>query len=67
MSAENIKNKVDHAAGQVKEKVGAVTGDESVENEGKNQQRKADVNDAVESVKDAAKGVADDVKDAFNH
>ena len=67
MSTEDIKNKVDHAAGQVKEKVGAVTGNESVENEGKSQQVKADVNDAVESVKDAAKGVADDVKDAIKH
>jgi len=66
MGTEDIKNKADHVAGQVKEKVGAVTGDQSVENEGKNQQRKADVNDAVESVKDAAKDVADDVKNAFN-
>ena len=63
MGTEDIKNKVDHVSGQVKERVGAVTGDESLENEGKSQQVKADVNDAVDSVKDAAKGVADDDED----
>ncbi len=67
MSTDKIKNKIDHAAGEVKEKVGEVTGNESVERDGRNQQRKADVNDAVDSVKDAAKGAAQDIKDAVGH
>lgn len=65
--SDEIKNKIDHAAGEVKEKVGEVTGNESVERDGRNQQRKADVNDAVDSVKDAAKGAAQDIKDAVGH
>lgn len=62
----DIKNKVDHAAGQVKEKVGEVTGNESLEREGVDQQMKSDVKDAAESVKDAAKSVVDDVKAAVD-
>lgn len=60
----DIKNKVDHATGEVKEKVGEATGNESLEREGVGQQLKSDMKDAGESVKDAGKKVVDEAKDA---
>ena len=41
------------AKGKVKETVGHVTGDKEVERQGKNDQRKADLKQAGEKVKDA--------------
>jgi uncharacterized protein YjbJ (UPF0337 family) len=50
---------VDEAKGRVKEAAGALTGDDSLKNEGK-------VDRAAGGVKDAVGGAADKVKDAIN-
>ncbi len=56
----------DKVAGTVKEKVGAVTGDDRLEGEGKGQKNAGKVQDAVEGVKDKAAGAADAVKDKLS-
>jgi uncharacterized protein YjbJ (UPF0337 family) len=57
----------DKVKGKVKEAAGAVTGDESLENEGKLDQAKGSVKNAGENMKDRAKetlgGAADKAKD----
>jgi uncharacterized protein YjbJ (UPF0337 family) len=50
---------VDEAKGRVKEAAGALSGDDSLKNEGK-------VDRAAGGVKDAVGGAADKVKDAIN-
>jgi uncharacterized protein YjbJ (UPF0337 family) len=49
------QNAAETAKGKVKETVGHVTGDEELERQGKNDQRKADLKQAGEKVKDAFK------------
>ncbi|MBF5001378.1 general stress protein CsbD [Nocardia sp. 852002-20019_SCH5090214] len=54
MSAiDKAKNKLEDAAGQAKEKLGAATGDPDKKNEGKADQTKSNLKDAGEKVKDA--------------
>ncbi|MGZ6071270.1 MAG: CsbD family protein [Myxococcaceae bacterium] len=59
---------IDKAKGKAKEVAGAVTGDESTENEGKLDQAKGSMKNAGENLKDRAKealgGAADKAKDA---
>lgn len=56
MSAiDKIKNRIQGTQGKAKEGVGRATGDKSTENEGKNDQSRADLKDAGENVKDAFK------------
>jgi uncharacterized protein YjbJ (UPF0337 family) len=56
MSAEDkSKNKTEKAVGKGKETLGTATGNESMKNEGKAEQGKADLKDAGEKVKDAFK------------
>ena len=56
MSAEDkSKNKSEKAVGKGKETLGTATGNESMKNEGKAEQGKADLKDAGEKVKDAFK------------
>jgi uncharacterized protein YjbJ (UPF0337 family) len=56
MSTEDkAKNKVQEMGGKAKEGVGKVTGDQSLENQGRNDQSKADLKNAGEKVKDAFK------------
>lgn len=56
MSAEDkMKNEAEDLGGKVKETTGKVTGDKSLENEGKVDQAKASVKKAAENVKDAFK------------
>jgi uncharacterized protein YjbJ (UPF0337 family) len=56
MSAEDrAKNTAEKAKGKVKEGVGKVTGDESLEAEGHADQAKGDLKNAGEKVKDAFK------------
>ncbi|MEH3055456.1 MAG: CsbD family protein [Patulibacter minatonensis] len=54
----------DKVAGKVKEKVGAATGNEQLEGEGKGQHAHGKLADAVDSVKDKAAGVAEGIKSA---
>ena len=48
-------NKVEEIAGKAKEKIGAATGDESLERQGEMDQSKANLKQAGEKVKDAFK------------
>ncbi len=50
---------IDEAGGRIKEAAGALTGDESLKNEGKADQAKAGVKDAVDKVADSAKNLLD--------
>jgi uncharacterized protein YjbJ (UPF0337 family) len=58
---DNIKHKAEEGLGAAKEKLGDVTGDESMEAEGQGDQTKANFKQAGDKAKDAA----DNVKDAF--
>ncbi len=54
MSAEDkTNNKVDEIKGQAKEKIGAATGDDDLQAEGKGDQKVANVKQAGEKIKDA--------------
>jgi uncharacterized protein YjbJ (UPF0337 family) len=60
MSEEDkAKNSAQQAKGNIKEKVGAATGNEDLEAKGKSDQAKGSLKQAGEKVKDAAKGVSD--------
>ena len=52
---DKIKNKIEDAEGKAKQALGRVSGDRSTENEGRRDQAKANLKDAGEKVKDAAK------------
>jgi len=52
---DKTANKVEEIRGQAKEKVGAATGDESLERQGERDQSKANLKQAGEKVKDAFK------------
>jgi uncharacterized protein YjbJ (UPF0337 family) len=52
---DKVSNKIDDVAGKAKEALGHVTGDDSTKAEGKFDQAKASVKDAVEDVKDVFK------------
>jgi uncharacterized protein YjbJ (UPF0337 family) len=52
---DKASNKLDEAAGKAKEGIGRATGDKSTENEGRKDQKKADLKGAGEKVKDAFK------------
>lgn len=54
MSPEDkVKNAAEHAVGKAKEKIGEVTHNDSLANEGRGDQVKADAKSAAEKVKDA--------------
>ena len=52
---DKLANKTDSVLGKAKEKVGDATDNESMENQGKKDQSKADLKQAGEKVKDAFK------------
>ncbi|WP_428341768.1 CsbD family protein [Mycobacterium sp.] len=52
---DKVSNKIDDIGGKAKETFGKATGDGSTEAEGKLDQAKSSVKDAVENVKDAFK------------
>ena len=52
-TTDKAKNKAEDIAGQAKEKLGQVTGDDEKRNEGKADQAKSNLKDAGEKVKDA--------------
>ncbi len=51
--SDKVKNNVDSVTGKIKEGVGRVTDNESLENEGKGDQIKSDLKNAGEKIKDA--------------
>ncbi len=57
---DKAQNKIDELKGQAKEGFGKVTDDESTEAEGRADQAKANVKQAGEKVKDAAKNAFGD-------
>jgi len=59
---DKIRNSAEEAAGKVKETTGQATDNEELEAEGKADQVKANVKQAGEKVKDAAKDAADSFK-----
>ena len=61
---EKIEAKIDLAKGEVKEHLGDLTDDESLEMEGKKDQVKGNLREGVENTKDALRDVKDAVKDA---
>ncbi|MEC3981308.1 CsbD family protein [Amycolatopsis sp. H20-H5] len=62
---DKISNKAEDLGGKAKEATGNVTGDEKLQAEGKGDQAKAGLKDAVEDVKDAVGDVADKIKGVF--
>lgn len=62
---DKISNKAEDLGGKAKEATGKVTGDEQLQGEGKADQAKAGLKDAVEDVKDAVGDVAGKIKDVF--
>ena len=59
----SLENKFDEIKGSVKEGLGKLTGDKSVEGEGLAEQVVSKVKEAAEDAKDAVEGVIDSVKD----
>lgn len=49
---DKAKNKLQELGGKAKEAIGKLTGDKSLENEGKRDQMESDLKDAGEKVKD---------------
>jgi uncharacterized protein YjbJ (UPF0337 family) len=61
MDKDRVKGTVDEVVGSTKSKVGNLTGDKRTEIEGAAQQIKGKVENAVGKLKDAGRGVRDDV------
>jgi len=64
--SNQVNNKIDKATGKVKETVGSLTDDEELEEEGRSEQRDANLKEAGRTMKDAAKKAAEDVQEAFD-
>lgn len=56
-------NKVDDMAGKAKEGIGKVTGDDSMEAEGKTDQSKSEVKEDARKLKEKAEGMGKSVSD----
>lgn len=59
----SLENKFEEIKGSVKEGLGKLTGDKSVEGEGLAEQVVSKVKEAAEGAKDAVEGAIDSVKD----
>ena len=59
----SLENKFDEIKGSVKEGLGKLTGDKSLEGEGLAEQVVSKVKEAAEGSKDAVEGAIDSVKD----
>lgn len=57
---DKIKNATEEATGKIKEKTGEATGDRDLQAEGAGEQASANVKQAGEKIKDAAKDAFDD-------
>jgi uncharacterized protein YjbJ (UPF0337 family) len=57
MDREHIKGAADKVKGTIKETAGKITGDRSLESEGKFDKAKGDVHHAAGNVKDAARNL----------
>jgi uncharacterized protein YjbJ (UPF0337 family) len=61
-----MPDNIDDAKGQLKEGAGKLTGDKSLESEGKADQVAGKVKDAAEDAKDAVEGVLGSIKDKLS-
>lgn len=59
----SLENKFDEIKGSVKEGLGKLTGDKSIEGEGLAEQVVSKVKEAAEGAKDVVEGAIDSVKD----
>lgn len=62
---DKVKDKAEQLIGEAKEKIGQLTGNESVENAGKRDQLSGEVKEAGHDLRDKAAGAVNDVKDKF--
>ncbi|WP_410626913.1 CsbD family protein [Amycolatopsis sp. cmx-8-4] len=62
---DKIGAKADNLGGKAKEAAGSVTGDDSLREEGRADQAKAGIKEAVANVKDAVGDAADKVKNVL--
>ncbi|MGH3751316.1 MAG: CsbD family protein [Pseudonocardiaceae bacterium] len=63
---DKVKDKAEQLIGEAKEKIGQMTGNESLENAGKRDQLSGEVKEAGHDLRDKAAGAVDDVKDKFS-
>ncbi|MGT2887274.1 CsbD family protein [Streptococcus didelphis] len=63
MSEEKMKAKVDQASGTLKESFGKVSGDKSLETEGKVEKSSGKLDEIVADAKDAINGLVKGLKD----
>jgi uncharacterized protein YjbJ (UPF0337 family) len=60
---DKAKDKAEQLIGEAKEKIGQMTGNESLENAGKRDQLSGEVKEAGHDLRDKAAGAVDDVLD----
>jgi uncharacterized protein YjbJ (UPF0337 family) len=63
---DKAKDKAEQLIGEAKEKIGQVTGNDSLENAGKRDQLSGEVKEAGHDLRDKAGGVVHDVKDSLS-
>ncbi len=63
---DKVKDKAEQLIGEAKEKIGQMTGNENLEQAGKNDQLAGEVKEAGHDLRDKAAGAGDDVKDKFS-
>ena len=63
---DKARDKAEQLIGEAKEKIGQLTGNESVENAGKRDQLSGEVKEAGHDMRDKAAGAVNDVKDKFS-
>jgi uncharacterized protein YjbJ (UPF0337 family) len=63
---DKINNKAEDLGGKAKEAAGNVTGDENLAQQGRNDQAKASVKNAVNDAKEGVKDAMDKVKNALH-
>ncbi|MFF2625637.1 CsbD family protein [Kitasatospora griseola] len=64
-ASDRIKHRTEEAVGAAKEKAGAATGNEQLEQEGRGDQAEAQAKQTADKAKDAIKEGVDRVKGAF--
>jgi uncharacterized protein YjbJ (UPF0337 family) len=63
---DKAKDKAEQLIGEVKEKIGQMTGNESLENAGKRDQLSGEVKEAGHDLRDKAASAVDDAKDRLS-
>ncbi len=63
---DKVKDKAEQLIGEAKEKIGHMTGNESLENAGKRDHLSGEANEAGHDLRDKAAGAVDDVKNTLS-